>query len=386
LTSCSDPKRATKWSGRSRGPRSTSSSATYRRPESSQLIGACGDTIGRWHQQLTDAGIAPNEARRCDRARELIIDRTAGRLAAHTPEWLTDLIGPRPTGPHDASVWDHAVRTIAEQRATTGMADAEPGFGIEPTEPAARLQWQTVSRHVLEARTHLDNAEAHRDLGPWPLLPSRTELDTRLAELDVVLASAPPDQRDLISRLRDGNQLTLLDTTEALNGALETQGARRDWILANWPHVVEYAEITRSIGTRTYGPELDDLRSSLRRGSDCRPLLAAIEDGDVWVDRALCRLVGRTATTVGPDARAMLEEIAEYRSAWSINDGNPIGSAPRIRAQAADFGQTADRLRSDWGVEVATELSSADSFSLVQQTDTIDVGQVADNDGIELGI
>src|SRR5690606_31864780 len=112
------------------------------------------------------------------------------------------------------------------------------------------------------ARAHLDAAGTHRELGPWPLLPSLSQLEVRRTELDERFETAPPDQRDLIARLRDGNQLTLADTTEALNAALEAQGSRRDWILANWPHVVEYAEITRAIETRTYGPELDDLRTN----------------------------------------------------------------------------------------------------------------------------
>jgi hypothetical protein len=117
---------------------------------------------------------------------------------------------------------------------------------------------------VLEARVHLDAAGTHRALGHWPLLPSLSQLEARRTELDERFASAPPDQRDLIARLRDGNQLTLADTTEALNTALDAQGARREWILANWPHVVEYAEITRAIETRSYGPDLDDLRENLR--------------------------------------------------------------------------------------------------------------------------
>ena len=61
---------------------------------------------------------------------------------------------------------------------------------------------------------------------------SESDLIEQVRAADVLLAGAPDDQRDLIARLRGGDQLSLVDTTEALNAALETQGARRDWILA----------------------------------------------------------------------------------------------------------------------------------------------------------
>ena len=299
------------------------------------LVNACGRTIGEWHQQLALAGIEPGDAQRHERAADLLVDRSAALLAARTPEWLTDLIGSRPPGPHDARVWDHAVRTIAEQRARIGLSDSEPGLGPEPVEPTALARWQGASRRVLEARVHLDAAGAHRELGQWPLLPSLSQLEARRTELDERFASAPPDQRDLIARLRDGNQLTLTDTTEALNAALDTQGARRDWILANWPHVVEYAEITSAIETRSYGPDLHDLRTNLKLTSTSAPLRDAIDSGEQWVDRALCSLVGRTATMVNRDVRQVLEDLADYRAGWGIESADPIGGVPTAAAQLA---------------------------------------------------
>lgn len=309
-----------------------------------QLVDACGRTLGDWHQQLMLAGVEPGDAQRHARARDLLIDRSGALLAARNPEWLTDLIGPRPTGPHDARAWDHAVRTVAEQRARAGLEAGEPGLGAEPSDPAARSRWQASSRSVFEARAHLDAVGAHRDLGPWPLLSSRSQLDERLAQLDEILATAPDDQHDLIARLRDGNQLTLADTTEALQAAMETQGARRDWILANWPHVVEYAEISRAIETRTYGPELSDLRESLMRTSTSAELRGALERGEAWVDRALCSLVGRTATTVPRDVRQTLEDLADYRAAWGVETADPIGGPPTAAAQQAHLQSVVDGL------------------------------------------
>ena len=225
-----------------------------------------------------------------------------------------------------------------------GLEAGEPGLGAEPSDPAARSRWQASSRSVFEARAHLDAVGAHRDLGPWPLLSSRSQLDERLAQLDEILATAPDDQHDLIARLRDGNQLTLADTTEALQAAMETQGARRDWILANWPHVVEYAEISRAIETRTYGPELSDLRESLMRTSTSAELRGALERGEAWVDRALCSLVGRTATTVPRDVRQTLEDLADYRAAWGVETADPIGGPPTAAAQQAHLQSVVDGL------------------------------------------
>jgi hypothetical protein len=318
------------------------------------LVSACGRTIGDWHQHLAIAGIEAGEAQRHERAAALLIDRSAALLASRSPEWLTDLIGSRPPGAHEARVWDHAVRTIAEHRASAGLDDRDPGLGPVPVEPAALARWHGASRNVLEARAHLDAAGTHRELGPWPLLPSRSQLEARRTELDERFGTAPPDQRDLIARLRDGNQLTLADTTEALNAALEAQGSRRDWILANWPHVVEYAEITRAIETRSYGPELASLRESLCRMSTSAPLLKAVEDQEVWVDRALCALVGRTAKTVGQDARQTLEDLAAYRAEWGIDAADPIGGVPTAPDQVADLRAAVDQLSAPQGSRVAT--------------------------------
>jgi len=314
-----------------------------------RLVSACNATLSEWQHCLGDSGAATNEARRCERARDLVIDRSAALLGARSPEWLTDLLGPRPTGPYDASVWDHAVRAIAEERALTQMPDNEPGIGDEPGNPRERRHWQATSRQVLEAVVHLANTECHQQLGHWPLLPSRSQLDERLAQLDEVLATAPPDQRDLLARLRSGDQLTLLDTTEAMNAALDQQGARRDWILANWPHVVEYAEVTRAIDGRFYGPEPAGLHDSLQRSSSYAPLLAAVEQNAPWVDRALGRLVGRTATTVSPDAREALEQIAMYREEWEIKGYSPIGSVPRDRRQEDQLKDLIASIDRGWG-------------------------------------
>ena len=59
------------------------------------------------------------------------------------------------------------------------------------------------------------------------------------------------DQRDLITKIRSGDQLPFDDAAQVLQDALATQDHRRDWILTHWPHIVEYAEITATISVQT---------------------------------------------------------------------------------------------------------------------------------------
>lgn len=65
------------------------------------------------------------------------------------------------------------------------------------------------------------------------------------------------------------------------------------------------------------------------------PLRDAIDGGEQWVDRALCSLVGRTATMVNRDLRQVVEDLADYRARWGIESADPIGGVPRAAAQVA---------------------------------------------------
>src|SRR5690606_33243430 len=72
-------------------------------------------------------------------------------------------------------------------------------------------------------------------------------LVTRPRELDAIPASAPPAYRKLIGQRRDVGQPSFGDTTQPLPDALAAQDVRSRWILAHWPHVVEFAETTRGL-------------------------------------------------------------------------------------------------------------------------------------------
>ena len=101
---------------------------------------------------------------------------------------------------------------------------------------------------LLEARIWLDDhptPEIHVLATCTP-----TELIDRQRELQQLLATAPADQRQLH---RPARQLTArrrprCTTTSA--AAIAIQDARRDWIITNWPHLVELEQVTQLIATQ----------------------------------------------------------------------------------------------------------------------------------------
>lgn len=194
--------------------------------------------VNDWHRILTHAGATPNEAQCCERAATVAIDRAAAHLTANPPHWITDMLGARPTAAEPAHVWDATVREVAahHQRHEATLPETLPsaGHGAE-----CLLDLMTRTRLWLDHRaTTVDQIDVGR---------SESELTTRRAELDALLETAPPDQRHLIAQLRSGDQLPFDNTADILRQALEGDAARRDWILTNWPHIVERAELDRTM-------------------------------------------------------------------------------------------------------------------------------------------
>jgi conjugative relaxase-like TrwC/TraI family protein len=296
------------------------------------LVASCGATLEHWRMVARDHGVEPNEGRRSHRAGQLLIDRAAADLTAEPPPWLDRSLGPRPDAPHHAGIWDTAVRTIAEHRLQHLTPDHVDGIGQRPLQPDRRDAWDIASAQLLRARTQLEAGQALAT-ETWPRLRTSDELLDRRQELDGILAAAPPDQRDLIDRLRHGDQLSLLDTTAALEAALETQGARRDWILAQWPHVVEYAEISAAIDNGAHAPDLATVRGDLILNAVSPALRSAAGRSDAWLDRALCTI--DLSSGIRRDSMVFLERLAEYRQTWGIVDESVIGHLPTSPRQAA---------------------------------------------------
>jgi len=201
--------------------------------------------VDAWYQHLSAAGVEPDDAHVYRSAAQVRVDRVAARLGADQPDWLVALIGIRPTKAMPAQVWDDTVRDIAthQLRSTdeSMVADLDP-----------RLLAQIAAARVWLA-----------DYTDTPAVPpvtprSHAELVSRRRELDAILDSAPADYRNLITELRDGGQLSFDDTTQLLTDALAAQDARTRWILAHWPHVVEYAEAGRALEASNLALAIDD--------------------------------------------------------------------------------------------------------------------------------
>ena len=211
-----------------------------------QLSEACGRTLDQWHQHLADRGTAAGDAGRCDRAAQLLVDRHARHLTANPPGWLTDTLGERPATAHEASLWDHSIEAVARYRLRYDLPTHTDILGPPPALNPDRLRdWTATTRQLADTRHALDAP----DLDRHPQRRTPDQLTTRLGQLDAILATAPADTRPLIHTLIRTDQASLVDTQTELRAALETQGARRAWILEHWPHVVEYAQVHGALET-----------------------------------------------------------------------------------------------------------------------------------------
>jgi hypothetical protein len=272
------------------------------------------EQIDAWHHTVRALGVELGDADRYARAIDYHVDRHTHQLAAAHPDWLIRLLGPRPADVAGATTWDDALRDIASWRARHELGHDTPGLGDRPTDPDIAAQWGALQARLADTRVWLAATDRITTLDT--IAPSRRELLTRRAELDALFAQAPADWRSTLSELRSG-QLTLDDTTDLLRTALDGQQTRRDWIIANWPHVVEYQEINRTLTTATWGPD-PDLLTDLLTQPLTPPLAAAIEREDPWLRVALCRLADADTTELDADALDWLQQVALAREEGGI--------------------------------------------------------------------
>jgi conjugative relaxase-like TrwC/TraI family protein len=307
-----------------------------------QLIADAGRQIEPWNHYLREHGVLPHEAGHHERAHTVAVDSAAAVLAADQPAWLTHLLGHRPTRPTAAVVWDDATREIA----TWHLHSHAPGpaAGLHPPAPHSPLHhaWQDLAQHLLETRTWLTTDHDTPTIA-WTRRRSHSELLERQDTLDAILATAPDDQRHLIDRLRAGEALPLGDTTAALQAALDAQGARRDWILTHWPHVVEYTQLNHTLARRDWGPELFPLLDHLDEHAS-PPLRHAIQTGESWLPITLSHLAPAGATRLDGDTSCLVEELADYRHRWHITGDHPLGPTPRQPEQARRYTTLAEQL------------------------------------------
>jgi conjugative relaxase-like TrwC/TraI family protein len=213
--------------------------------ETLQLIAHDLDRAMRaWADALAPHDIEPGDADRLQRATNVACDRAAHQLRADAPEWLTNWLGQRPSDGPGAAVWDDAVARIAHHRAVHGIDDATPGLGPQPSETEATTPWQEVMLRTLRDRIWLTNPQVE----PQAIHPTMSPLamHERRAELQALMNSAPADHCDFIERLSSADASTA-EVHEHLVVAVNAQNERRDWIVANWPHVVELEQLNALI-------------------------------------------------------------------------------------------------------------------------------------------
>ena len=200
-----------------------------------------------WADALATHGVEPGDADRFQRAANVACVRAAHLMRADPPEWLTNWLGPRPTDGPGAAVWGDAVARIARHRTAHDIDDATPGLGPQPLDPEATEPWQQAMLHTLRDRIWLTDRQSEPQ--PMHATISPTAMHERRSELQALMSSAPADHRGLIERLTTGSA-GMPEVHEHLATAVNAQHERRDWIVANWPHVVELEQLNALIAAQ----------------------------------------------------------------------------------------------------------------------------------------
>jgi hypothetical protein len=243
-----------------------------------------------------------------------------------------------------ATVWDDATRDIATYRLRHGVPADVDGIGPPPSfDTPEHAVWSQVSTRLARTRIWLATHD-HQPVVPVGRTRSTVELHRRQGQLEAIFATAPPDHRRLIDQVTSG-QLMLDDANQALEEALAAQNERSDWILQHWPHIVEHADITRTLNAGTAGPgvgplldQLVSLGTPAISPTDSRSLLAdAARTNQVWLRTALSRLVPPDADHVAQPIIELLGDVASYRDRWHITHPAPLGLAADTDEQAREL-------------------------------------------------
>ena len=196
-----------------------------------------------WRAALAAHGLTPTTDAVLQQAIATRVGRVANQLAADPPKWLRWWIGTRPADPAGAAAWDDTITRIATWRDRHHIPTDTAGLGPKPAEPPLCDAWYRELERILDTRAWL--AARQTPVEPVEVAPlAGPALVERIEVLDRLLATAPPDCQNLIDGLLAGNADP--DTVHAaLVDAHRAQTARRAWILANWPHIVEREQLGR---------------------------------------------------------------------------------------------------------------------------------------------
>jgi hypothetical protein len=144
-------------------------------------------------------------------------------------------------------VWNDSVARIAHHRTVHEIDAATPGLGPQPLDPQSAEAWQELMLRTLRDQIWLTD-RMHEPQPAHPTMPAPT-MHERRAELQALMSTAPADHRELVEHLTAGN-VDSANVHEHLAEAVTTQHERRDWIIANWPYVVELEQLNALITTQ----------------------------------------------------------------------------------------------------------------------------------------
>jgi hypothetical protein len=144
-------------------------------------------------------------------------------------------------------VWDDSIARTATHRVVHEIDDTTPGLGPQPLDPAAAAVWQELMLRTLRDRVWLTD-RWHEPQPIHPAMPA-TAMHERRVELQALMSTAPADHRELVERLTAG-AVGSAEVHEHLATAANAQQERRDWIAANWPHVVELEQLNALIAAQ----------------------------------------------------------------------------------------------------------------------------------------
>ena len=196
-----------------------------------------------WATSLADSSVEPGDAALLRRAIQTRREMLARQMHAESPDWLTWLVGARPSDPAGATVCDDTTSTIAAWRDVHHIDPTQPGLGVAPIDPHEREQWLDAMATTLAQRAWLGDRDPQVTPAAIPAL-TPVAFHNRISQLDQLFAGAPTDHSRIIDDLIAGH-LTTPDLHAALSEARSAQTERDRWILANWPYIVEHHELHR---------------------------------------------------------------------------------------------------------------------------------------------
>ena len=278
--------------------------------------------IEHWQASVRALGTEPGDAHRYARAVDRQLERHTHTLAAEPPSWLTDLLGVRPADVAGATAWDDTVRDLARWRSLRQLPDTVPALGERPASRRGRNGLGPVARparahpHLARhQRPHPSHRHHHPQLPRAPRPSRRTRRAARRLPARLALDHQPAAHRPTHPRRHH---------RAAPSRPRRTAARRRDWIIANWPHVVEYQEINRTLTTATWGPDPHLLTDLLTRPLT-PTLAAAVERRDPWLRVALNSVADGSTESLDDEAVGHLETLALGRadtpSAASVEPG-----------------------------------------------------------------